>query len=93
MARVLSTSMEALTPVELRRAVQDDLDQLGLDVLDVLDVVTLRMPGLGEAEERSLAEPFAALAQLQQEGLLRHLGVSHVTPAQVGCWPVPPTCC
>jgi pyridoxine 4-dehydrogenase len=72
---------EALSPAELRRAVQDNLDQLGLDVLDV---VSLRMPGMGhQPAERSLAEPFEALVQLQQEGLFRHLGVSHVTAAQV----------
>jgi aryl-alcohol dehydrogenase-like predicted oxidoreductase len=72
--------IEALHPAELRRAVQDNLDHLKLDVLDV---VHLRMPGLGEPAERSLAEPFEALAQLQQEGLVRHLGLSHVTTRQV----------
>ncbi|MEX5718539.1 oxidoreductase [Geodermatophilus maliterrae] len=71
---------EALSPEELRRAVQDNLRELDLDVLDV---VSLRMPGLGEPAERSLAEPFEALAELRQEGLIRHLGVSHVTPLQV----------
>ena len=72
---------EALSPRELRRAVHDDLDQLGLDVLDV---VVLRMPGMGDIPvERSLAEPLEALVELQQEGLVRHVGVSHVTPAQV----------
>ena len=70
----------ALRPAELRRAVQDNLDHLKLDVLDV---VHLRMPGLGEPTERSLAEPFQALAQLQQEGLVRHLGLSHVTARQI----------
>jgi pyridoxine 4-dehydrogenase len=72
----------ALSPAELRRAVQADLDQLGLDALDVVD---LRMPGAGghQSTEGSLAEPFEALVQLQQEGLVRHLGVCHVTPAQV----------
>ncbi|WP_448626092.1 oxidoreductase [Geodermatophilus sp. URMC 64] len=72
---------EALAPAELRRAVQDNLDQLGLDVLDV---VCLRMPGMGhQPEERSLAEPFEALVRLQEEGLVRHVGVSHVSAAQV----------
>ncbi|MGY1620384.1 oxidoreductase [Geodermatophilus sp. SYSU D00691] len=71
----------ALTAAELRQAVQEDLDRLGVDVLDV---AALRMPGIDHrAAERSLAEPFEALAQLQQEGLVRHLGVTHVTPAQV----------
>src|SRR5215217_4547891 len=70
---------EALSADELRQAVQDNLDHLGVDVLDV---VNLRMPGFAEPVERSLAEPFEALAQLQQEGLIRHLGVSNVTTQQ-----------
>src|SRR6195952_4456069 len=57
---------EALTADELRSAVQDNLDHLGGDALDV---VTLRMPGFAAPEQRSLAEPMEALAQLQQEGL------------------------
>jgi pyridoxine 4-dehydrogenase len=71
---------EALAPAELRQAVQDNLD--GLE-LDVLDVVNLRMPGLAEPVERSLAEPFEALVVMQQEGLIRHLGVCHVTSEQI----------
>jgi aryl-alcohol dehydrogenase-like predicted oxidoreductase len=70
---------EALAPDELRQAVHDNLDHLGLDVLDV---VNLRLPGFAEPVERSLAEPFEALAELQQEGLIRHLGVSNVTTQQ-----------
>ena len=70
---------EALAPDELRQAVHDNLEHLGLDVLDV---VNLRLPGFAEPVERSLAEPFEALAQLQQEGLIRHLGVSNVTTQQ-----------
>ena len=68
---------QALRPEQLRRAVQDNLDHLGLDVLDV---VNLRMPGFPEPVERSLAEPFETLAELRQEGVIRHLGVSNVTP-------------
>src|SRR3954447_4657917 len=64
---------EALAPAELRQAVQDNLDHLGLDVLEV---VTLRMPGPSVRVQRSLAEPFEVLAELQQEGLVRHLGAS-----------------
>jgi aryl-alcohol dehydrogenase-like predicted oxidoreductase len=67
---------EALMPDELRQAVHDNLDHLGLDVLDV---VNLRLPGFAEPVERSLAEPFEALVELQEEGLIRHLGVSNVT--------------
>jgi pyridoxine 4-dehydrogenase len=67
---------EALTPEELRSAVHDNLDHLGVDVLDV---VNLRLPGFADPVERSLAEPFEALVQMQEEGLIRHLGVSNVT--------------
>src|SRR3954447_1948546 len=67
---------EALSPEELRQAVQDNLDHLGVDVLDV---VNLRMPGFAEPVERSLAEQFEALVDMQQEGLIRHLGISNVT--------------
>jgi aryl-alcohol dehydrogenase-like predicted oxidoreductase len=68
--------VQALSPGELRRSVQDHLDHLGLDVLDV---VNLRMPGFLEPVERSPAEPMETLAELQQQGLIRHLGVSNVT--------------
>jgi aryl-alcohol dehydrogenase-like predicted oxidoreductase len=72
---------EALTADELRRSVEEDLEHLGLDALHVAN---LRMPGLGEPEdERSLAEPLEALARLQQEGLVRQLGISHITSRQV----------
>jgi aryl-alcohol dehydrogenase-like predicted oxidoreductase len=67
---------EALSPDELRSAVHDNLRNLGVDVLDV---VNLRMPGYEEPVQRSLAEPFETLAELQQQGLIRHLGVSNVT--------------
>jgi len=71
---------EALSADELRQAVHDNLDHLGVDALDV---VNLRMPGFAAPEERSLAEPFEALAQLQQEGLVRDLGISNVTTQMV----------
>jgi pyridoxine 4-dehydrogenase len=67
---------DALTPEELRQAVHDNIDHLGVDVLDV---VNLRLPGFDAPVERSLAEPFEALVEMQQEGLIRHLGVSNVT--------------
>ncbi len=68
--------LPALSADELRGAVQDNLDHLGVDVLDV---VNLRIPGGGAPVERSLAEPFEALARMQEEGLIRHLGISNVT--------------
>jgi pyridoxine 4-dehydrogenase len=67
---------EALAPDELRQAVHDNLDHLGVDVLDV---VNLRMPGFAEPVERSLAEPFETLVEMQADGLIRHLGISNVT--------------
>jgi aryl-alcohol dehydrogenase-like predicted oxidoreductase len=70
----------ARTPSELREQVHDNLRRLGLDVLDV---VNLRVGGLDAPEPGSLAEQFEALAQLQQQGLIRHLGVSTVSAEQV----------
>jgi pyridoxine 4-dehydrogenase len=72
--------LDALSASELRSAVQDNLDHLGLDVLEV---VNLRMPGFAEPTVGSLAEPFETLAELQQDGLIRHLGVSNVTTQQL----------
>jgi aryl-alcohol dehydrogenase-like predicted oxidoreductase len=70
----------ARTPAELRSAVRDNLHNLGLDVLDV---VNLRVGGLDRPEPGSLAEAFGALAEMRREGLIRHLGVSTVTAEQV----------
>jgi pyridoxine 4-dehydrogenase len=75
--------IHARTPKELHRAVHDNLINLGLDVLDV---VNLRVGGGHDGHSAvpgSLAEPFTALAQLQQEGLIRHLGISTVNAEQV----------
>src|SRR5918911_4657332 len=68
---------EALSPDQLRQAVHDNLDHLGVDAMDV---VNLRMPGFAEPVQRSLAEPMETLAELQQQGLIKHIGVSNVTP-------------
>jgi len=70
----------ARTPAELRSAVRDNLHNLGLDVLDV---VNLRVGGLDRPEPGSLAEAFGALAEMRRDGLIRHLGVSTVTAEQV----------
>jgi aryl-alcohol dehydrogenase-like predicted oxidoreductase len=70
----------ARAPEQLRQAVYDNLEHLGLDALDV---VNLRVGGPDRPEAGSIAEPFTALAQLQQEGLIRHLGLSTVDAAQV----------
>ena len=71
---------KALAPEQLRRAVHDNLENLGLDALDV---VNLRVGGFDSPTPGSIAEPFSALAQLQQEGLIKHLGVSNVTAEQI----------
>lgn len=71
---------KALARDELRQAVYDNLEHLGLDALDV---VNLRVGRFDRPEPGSLAEPFAALAQMQQEGLIKHLGVSTVSAEQV----------
>ncbi len=71
---------EALEPDDLRRAVHENLDRLGIEAIHA---VNLRLPGFAEPIERSLAEPFEALVALQQEGLIRHLGVSNVTADMV----------
>jgi pyridoxine 4-dehydrogenase len=71
----------ARSPADLVRAVHDNLRNLGVDVLDV---VNLRHMGQGhEPEEGSIEEPFSALAELQRQGLIHHLGLSNVTSAQV----------
>ena len=64
-----------LTPANLRRAVEANLSSLGVDRIDV---VNLRMGDLGR-DGASLAAPLQTLYELQQEGLIRHLGISNVT--------------
>lgn len=71
---------KAVAPEQLRQAVRDNLDHLGLDALDV---VNLRVGGLNAPEAGSLAEPFGVLAEMQQQGLIKHLGVSTVNAAQI----------
>ena len=70
----------ARTPAELRSAVHDNLRHLGLDVLDV---VNLRMGAVEGPEPGSIAEQVETLAELQQQGLIRHLGLSTVGAEQL----------
>ena len=73
----------AMSPQELTAAVHDNLRNLSVDVLEV---VNLRMMGSGaghEPVEESIEEPLTALAELKAQGLIRHLGLSNVTPAQL----------
>jgi pyridoxine 4-dehydrogenase len=72
--------LHARTPAELREQVHDNIRHLGLDVLDV---VNLRVGGFEAPEAGSIAEQFEALAELQEQGLIRHLGVSTVSAEQV----------
>src|ERR1700736_4730919 len=71
---------KALSPEQLRQAVRDNLAHLGLESLDV---VNLRVGGLDAPTPGSIAEPFTVLAEIQREGLIKHLGVSTVTAEQI----------
>ncbi len=71
----------AMAPAQLRTAVEDNLRRLAIDVVEV---VNLRMMGDGHRPvEASVEEPLSALAQMQQEGLIRHIGLSNVTATQL----------
>jgi pyridoxine 4-dehydrogenase len=70
----------ARAPEQLRQAVYDNLRNLGLDVLEV---VNLRAGGPNGPVAGSIEEAFTTLVQLQQEGLIKHLGLSNVTTEQV----------
>jgi pyridoxine 4-dehydrogenase len=71
---------QARTPEQLRRAVEENLETLGLQALDV---VNLRMGDSGGPVAESLTEAFETLADLQEQGMIRHLGLSNVLPEQV----------
>lgn len=73
--------LPAFSPEELTRAVHDNLRNLGLDVLDVVNL-RIMFDAHGPAEG-SIEAPLTALADLQRQGLVRHIGLSNVTPAQV----------
>jgi pyridoxine 4-dehydrogenase len=70
----------ALSRQELTDGVHDNLRNLGLDALDV---VNLRVGGVMGPTEGSIAEPLTVLAELKRQGLIRHLGLSNVSPAQL----------
>ena len=70
----------ALSRQELIDGTHDNLKNLGLDVLDV---VNLRVGGFTEPSEGSIKEPLTVLAELKRQGLIRHIGVSNVTAKQV----------
>jgi aryl-alcohol dehydrogenase-like predicted oxidoreductase len=72
--------IHALTRQELTDAVHDNLRNLGVDTLDV---VNLRIGGVTRPSEGSIEPPLTVLAELRQQGLIRHLGLSNVTPQQL----------
>jgi pyridoxine 4-dehydrogenase len=72
--------IHALARQELTDAVHDNLRNLGVDTLDV---VNLRIGGVTKPTEGSIEAPLTVLAELMQQGLIRHLGLSNVTPQQL----------
>ena len=73
--------LSASSPQALTQAVHDNLRNLGLDVLEVVNLRS--MLGTHGPADGSLEEPLTALAELQRQGLVRHIGLSNVTPAQI----------
>jgi pyridoxine 4-dehydrogenase len=71
----------AFSPAELTQAVHDNLRNLGLDVLDVVNLRS--MFDVHGPAEGSLEAPLTVLAELQRQGLVRHIGLSNVTPMQI----------
>jgi pyridoxine 4-dehydrogenase len=72
--------VHALSRQELIDGVQDNLRNLGLDKLDI---VNLRVGGVMGPSEGSIEEPLTVLAELQQQGLIGHIGLSNVSPEQL----------
>ncbi|SRR5579871_249810 len=70
----------ALSRQELIDGVYDNLRNLGLDTLEV---VNLRVGGMMEPSEESIEEPLSVLAELKRQGLIRHIGLSNISPKQL----------
>ena len=75
--------LPAQKPDELVQQVHDNLRGLGVDALDVVNLRLFDSGGGHGPSEESVAERFAALVELQEQGLIRHIGLSNATPAQV----------
>src|SRR6185437_5554878 len=73
--------LPAFSAEELTRAVHDNLRNLRIDVLEVVNLRA--MHGIHVPAEGSIEAPLTALAELQRQGLVRHIGLSNVTPAQI----------
>jgi len=71
----------AFTPEDIIQAVHDNLRNLGVDVLDVVNLRAIF--SRDKPVEGSIEAQVTALAELQHRGLIRHIGLSHVTPAQI----------
>jgi len=71
---ILDTSSEFL-----KKSIHDNLRNLGLDVLPI---VNLRVGGVSEPSDVSITEPLTVLAELQQQGLIQHIGLSNVSQKQ-----------
>ena len=70
----------ALSRQEIINGVHDNLKNLGVDALEV---VNLRVGGIAEPSEGSIEEPLSALVELKRTGIIRHIGLSNVTPTQL----------
>ena len=71
----------AMSREELTQAVHDNLRNLGLDVLEIVNLRS--MHGIHGPVEGSIEAPLTVLAELQKKGLIRHIGLSNVTPRQI----------
>jgi aryl-alcohol dehydrogenase-like predicted oxidoreductase len=71
----------AMSPAELTQAVHDNLRNLGLEILDVVNLRS--MFDVHHPAEGSLEAPLSVLADLQRQGLVRHIGLSNVTAKQI----------
>jgi len=72
--------VQALSRQALMDGVHDNLRHLGLDHIDVLN---LRVGGMLDPSEGSIEEPLTVLAELKRQGLIRHIGLSNITPGQL----------
>lgn len=73
--------LPAFSPEDLKQAVHDNLRNLGLESLDVVNLRAMFSPH--GAVEGSIEAPLTVLAELQRKGLVRHIGLSNVTPTQI----------
>jgi pyridoxine 4-dehydrogenase len=72
--------IHALSRQELIDGVHDNLRNLGLDALDI---VNLRVGGIMDPGEESIEKPLTVLAELKRQGMIRHIGLSNITPKQL----------